>query len=98
MGVDDPGELRKHIIQIQDKTVKVSQCSLCWLGVPTQGSDVAFRVQDYYHILAFVRSGFARMPTYPHVFELAKNQPDAIFLDTGCCREDQLILGVCLGS
>jgi len=54
-----------------------------------------FRVQVYPYPcirgFRFTRLKIARMPLYPRVLELAKDRQDAIFLDIGCCRTDQLL-------
>ena len=41
----------------------------------------------------FAKLKIARIPAYPRVLDLAKSRPGAIFLDIGCCSEDEQILG-----
>jgi len=98
-GIQDTEELREHIIEVQEGAYKVSR----HLNKIYTGSNIVlFRVQIYPYFcirgFRFTRFKIARMPAYPRVLELGNSRPDAIFLDIGCCRKDQLILGVCLDN
>jgi hypothetical protein len=101
-GIQDTEELRRHIIEVQEDAYKVSRCSRTDQIKSTQGSNILLRVQVYPYPCVrgfrFTRLRIARTPAYPHVLELGKGRPDPIFLDIGCCRKDQLILGVCLDN
>jgi len=101
-GIQDTEELRKHIIEVQEDAYKVTRCSQVYQISSTRISNIVFRDQVYPYPcirgFRFTRLRIARMPAYPRVLELGKNRPDAIFLDIGCCRKDQLILGACLDN
>jgi hypothetical protein len=97
-GIQDTEELRRHIIEVQEDAYKVSRCSYANQIKYTRGGNIVLRVQVYPYPcirgFGFAKLGITRMPAYPHVLELGKGRPDAIFLDIGCCRKDQLVLGV----
>ena len=84
-GIQDTGELKKHVIKVQEDAYKVR----CCLNRIATDSNVMFRVQVYPYPcirgFRFTRLKIARMPAYPRVLELGKSRSDAIFLDIGCC-------------
>jgi len=90
-GIQDTDELKKHIIEVREDAFKVRYC----LNRISAGSNNVFRVQihPYFCIreFRFARLKVTKIPAYLRVLELGKSRPDAIFLDIGCCREDQLI-------
>lgn len=101
-GIQDTEELKKHIIKVQEDAYKVTRCSRVYQIRSTRISNIVFRDQVYPYPcirgFRFARLRIARMPAYLRVLELGKNRPDAISLDIGCCRKDQLILEVCLDN
>ena len=84
-GIQDTGELKEHVIKVQEDAYKVR----CCLNRTATDSNVMFRVQVYPYPcirgFRFTRLRIARMPAYPRVLELGKSRPDAIVLDIGCC-------------
>jgi hypothetical protein len=99
-GIQDTEELRRHIVEVQEDAYKVSRCPCPDQTKSTRDSNIVLRGQVYPYPcirgFRFTNLRITRRPTYPHVLELGKDRPDAIFLDIGCCRKNQLVLGVCL--
>ena len=91
-GIQDGGELRKHIVEVQEEAYKVGHrpCADC---VHTHRSNFGSHAQIFpYPCIGgfrFARLKIAKIPAYPRIFELLNNRPDAIFLDIGCCSTDQ---------
>ena len=96
-GIQDPEELRRHVIEVYEEAykVKVTRLVVCQ---PVDNAVLCVQVYPYPCIRASA-SGRVRISEaflYLHVLELVKSRPDAIFLDIGCCCMNQFISRSCL--
>ncbi|KAJ7206521.1 hypothetical protein GGX14DRAFT_637452 [Mycena pura] len=82
-GIDDAGELKKHILPIQAKAYEVREFPMIL------SSTIAQDIQTFSYTcirqFAFARLRVSKLPAYFQAMALLRERPDAIFLDLGCC-------------